>query len=453
MNFFKKSLYPLLILIVPLVLTGAIQSSVFFFQTLFIAHLGQEALAAGALVTWLFGTLFVILFGTLSSINVLVAHKHGANDKHSIALIVRDGLWLAILLSVPAFLLFWNISPLLSYAGQNQIIIQLATSYLHAMAWGLLPSFIMIALLEIMIGLGRTRHILIFNIISVSLNIIFSFALIFGKFGLPAMGIDGAGWGMTISYSITVILLGITISLTQDFKPYFRYLMIVTERSFLFELLKIGVPMGLMYCVEVAFFFTLTLLMGSLGGSYLAGNQITLQYVGIFTSVIFSIAQGITVRMGHLLGAGEIKSAAKAGYIGVCLATSFMLIIAIIYWLFPEKLISIDIDVNNHDNSKLIYHAKQFLMIGALFQIAEAIRISFFGILRGLKDTNFTLLISILSFWGIALPIGYLLTTYFNFIGTGLWWGMILGSIIGVIPLYYRFKSKIHYYQLTSNIQ
>lgn len=432
---------------IPLALTGLIQSSVFFFQTLFIAHLGQAALAAGALVSWVFGTLFVILFGTLSSINVLVAHKHGANDEHSVSLIVRDGLWLAIFLSAPAFLLFWNISPLLAFAGQNQAIVQLSTSYLHAMAWGLLPSFIMIALLDVMIGLGRTRHILFFNIVSVSLNNVFSFALIFGKFGLPALGLDGAGWGMTISYWITAILLGATVLMRHEYKSYFRHVMTPTQKSYLLELLRIGLPMGAMYCVEVAFFLTLSLLMGSFGNQLLAANQITLQYVGIFTSVIFSIAQAITVRMGHLLGAGDVGSSATAGYVGTFLALACMMIVAIVYCFYPEKLISIDINIHSPENSNLIHHAKQFLMIGALFQISEAIRLSLFGALRGLKDTNFTLLISILSFWGIALPVGYLLATYFHLAGAGLWWGMVLGSIIGVSLLTFRFKSKIKNYQ------
>ena len=377
----------------------------------------------------------------------MVAHKHGANDEHSISLIVRDGLWLAILLSIPAFLLFWNISPLLAFAGQNQAIVQLATSYLHAMAWGLLPSFLMIALLEIMIGLGRTRHILFFNIISVTLNIFVSFALIFGKFGLPALGIDGAGWGMTISYWITATLLGATVLVKPAYKPYFRHLMTTDQPSYLIELLRIGLPMGAMYCVEVAFFLTLTLLMGSFGSQFLAANQITLQYIGIFTAVIFSIAQAITVRMGHLLGAGDIRASVTASYMGIYLAVAFMMMVAIAYFFFPEKLISIDINTHEPENSNLIYHAKQFLMIGALFQIVEAIRISLFGALRGLKDTHFTLLISILSFWGISLPVGYLLATYFHFAGVGLWWGMVLGSTIGIILLSYRLKSKIQNYQ------
>ena len=101
----------------------------------------------------------VITYGILSSINVLVAHQHGANNEEGIAWIVRDGIWLALLLVIPTFILLWNISPIFLLLGQNQSVVLLATSYLHAWAWGLLPQFIMAALIELMIGLGQMRVI------------------------------------------------------------------------------------------------------------------------------------------------------------------------------------------------------------------------------------------------------------------------------------------------------
>lgn len=442
----KDNLYPLLKLAMPLVLTGSMQSSVFFFQTLFLAHLGQDSLAAGALVVWVFGTVYVILFGILSSINVLIAHRHGANDKEGISLIVRDGLWLAILLTFPAFLLFWNLSPLLALTGQNSTILNLSTSYLHAMAWGLFPSFIVLAVLEVMIGLGRGRHILIFNLILVCLNTFFNFLFIFGKLGFPKLGIAGAGWGMSVSNLITAILISTTVFLMKDYRIYFRKVLTLTKPSYLLELLRIGIPMGAMYCVEVAFFLTVMLLMGRFGSQFLAANQITMQYAGLFVSVIFSTAQAITVRMGHLLGAGDVRSARQTCTIGVYISVGFMLIIAILYCVYPTSLLSIDINVDDPINASLVYHAKQFMMIAAVFQIFEAIRISFFGALRALKDTHFTLLISIVCFWGIALPIGYVLATRFYLEGTGLWWGMALSAMVGVVLLYYRFNAKIKNY-------
>lgn len=442
----KNNVYPLLKLIIPLALTGLIQSAVWFFETIFLAHLSPETLAAGSLVSWAFGTVVVILFGTLSAINILVAHKYGAQDEQGILLVVRDGFWLAILLAIPTFVLFWNMSSLFSLVGQSQAIVLLAKTYLHAMAWGILPNVIMIALLEVIMGLGRARLILVFSILSVSLTILFSFSLIFGKFGLPMLGIAGAGWGLTISNWITVLFIGGYALTNRNYKRYFGYLLKPTKPSYFVELLHIGAPMGLMYCVEVAFFFALTLIMGLFGGLVIAANQIALQYLGTLMAVIFSTAQAITVRMGHLLGAGDKVVAEQSAYVGILISMLFMSLVAICYWGFPTQLISLDFDVNNPGNSEIVHFATQFLMVSALFQIFEAIRISLFGTLRALKDTRFTLFISILSFWGIALPVGYFMATRLDFGGVGLWWGMVVGAGFSVLLLLLRFKSKIKHY-------
>lgn len=446
MNALKNNIYPLLKLIIPLALTGLVQSAVWFFETIFLAHLSPETLAAGSLVSWAFGTVVVILFGTLSSINILVAHKYGAQDEQGILLVVRDGFWLAILLAIPTFLLFWNMSSLFALVGQSQAIVLLAKTYLHAMAWGILPNVIMIALLEVIMGLGRARLILVFSILSVSLTILFSFSLIFGKFGLPMLGIAGAGWGLTISNWITVLFIGGYVLTNRNYKRYFGYLLKPTKPSYFIELLHIGAPMGLMYCVEVAFFFALTLIMGLFGGLVIAANQIALQYLGTLMAVIFSTAQAITVRMGHLLGAGDKVAAEQSAYVGIFISMLFMLLVAICYWCFPAQLISLDFDINNPGNSEIVHFATQFLMVSALFQIFEAIRISLFGTLRALKDTRFTLFISILSFWGIALPVGYFMATRLDFSGVGLWWGMVVGAGFSVLLLLWRFKSKIKHY-------
>jgi MATE family multidrug resistance protein len=443
----KNDLYPLLTLAIPLALTGLAQSSVFFFETLFLAHVSQEVLAAGALVSWFFSTIAVILYGILRSINILIAHKVGANDHNGISLIARDGLLLAILLAVPAFILFWNMSPIFLLFGQSAAVVLLAKSYLHALVWGLPANFIMIACLEVIIGLGHARVILAFSILTVSLSILGSYILIFGKFGLPALGIAGAGWGMTISYWITVTAVVIYIISKKTYRNYFQQVFKLTKPKFLLELLQVGTPMGAMYCVEVAFFFTMTLLMGSLGSQLQAANQIAFQYLGVLMSIIFSIAQAITVRMGHLLGAKDVPSAEKASYLGIAIAASLMCIVAIFYWFFPTILISLDFDINDPKNFEIVHYIEKFFVVSAIFQIVEATRIAFFGALRGLKDTKFTLLTSIMSFWCIALPIGYLLATYAKFGGIGYWWGMVMGAAFSVALLSWRFKSKINRFE------
>lgn len=430
-------------LAVPLALTGFVQSAIWFFETIFLAHLGTESLAAGSLVGWLFGTVVVIMFGILSAINILVAHKHGANDQDGIAIVARDGLYLAVLLVVPAILIFWNMSPIFRLFGQSEAVVALAKTYLHALSCGLLGNFLAMACLEVIIGLGHARIILFFNLISVSLNIFWSYVLIFGKLGFPALGVAGAGWGWTVSASLSAIILFIFILACRQYRTYFRHIVKFAKPVYLHELLQIGLPMGLMFSVEVAFFFALTLCMGLLGTRIQAANQVVLQYLNLFMSVMFAIAQAVTVRMGHLLGAKKIYAVSTVNLMGIGIAVISMSIVAIIYWALPGALISIDFDVYNPANNMIVNDIKEMLVISAIFQIVEGTRITLFGSLRALKDTRFTLLISIFSFWCIALPIGYLLGIYLHFGGVGFWWGMVLGTSLSVMLLQSRFNRLI----------
>lgn len=446
MRLFQSNFYPLLKLAIPMSMTSLLGSAIFFCHTLFLAKLGSDILAAGALASYLTGTIMVITYGILSSINVLVAHQHGANNKQGISLIVRDGIWLAILLVIPTFILLWNISPIFLLLGQNQSVVLLATSYLHAWAWGLLPQFIMAAIIELMIGLGQMRIILVVTVLGVALSIFFSVALIFGQWGFPALGIAGAGLGLSITNWILVVGMVLFLFLRKDFSCYFNRLFQLTKPSHLMELLHIGFPMGLMYCIEVGFFFALTLLMGTFGANILAANQIVMQYNNILISVIFAIAQAVTVRMGHLIGSGDVVSAKSAGYTGVCMSGLLMAVAALFFWFSPIMLISVDFDINQSKNLEIIHFASQFLAVCAIFQFFEACRITFFGALRAVKDTRFTLLISIISFWLISLPVGYFFVAYLNMGEVGLWWGMVLGGIFSVILLAWRYHYKIQDY-------
>lgn len=441
----KKDIYPLVRLSVPLALTGFVQSAVWFFETLFLARLGTETLAAGSLVSWLMGTVAVILFGIMSSVNILVAHKYGENDQLGIALVARDGLLLSILVTIPTFLLFWHMAPLFLLFGQSATVVALASSYLHALAWGLFAEFFMFACMEVIMGLGHARIILIITVLSVLLNIVCSYVLIFGKFGFPALGIAGAGWGMTLSYWITAVFLVGYLFISKEYRYYFRFTFKFHKPKYLLELLHIGVPMGVMYCVEVAFFLALTLCMGLISIETQAANQVALQYLGLMMSMMFSIAQAITVRMGHLLGAKDIYGAEKSAYIGVGLAALLATLIAFVYWFAPGVLISADFNIHDPSKFDIIRDIEKFFVVGAVFQIFEASRIAFFGSLRGLKETKFTLLTSIITFWGIALPLGYFMAMNLKWGGVGFWWGMVAGAVLGVILLQWRFKKKMKY--------
>lgn len=436
----KNDFYPLLKLLLPLIAISIVNSGNSFFETLFLAHLSTEVLAAGALVGWLFGTLVVILFGTLSAINVLISHQHGAKEEQHIVSVVRDGFALAGLLFLPTFLLLWNMPPIFLILGQTPFIVAQAKSYLHPLAWALLPNLITTVFLQFLLGLGRTRVVMVFTVLSTPLTILLSYLLIFGHWGLPALHIAGAGWGIMLSNTISAIILVIYILRKDEYKSYWKYGFNFKTPSFILELVRVGLPMGLMYCVEVGFFLTLMLLMGTLGVQALAANQIVFQYFGPLMGIAFSIAQAVTIRMGHELGAKNFYAAECASSAGTSLTLLLMLLAALCYWYFPQTLISVDLNIHEANHAKIIQDAIAFFAIAALFQIFEATRIVLFGALRAFKDTRYTLITSIICFWGIALPMGYFFSHVHHLGGRGLWWGMVLGGVISVLLLFYRLQ-------------
>jgi MATE family multidrug resistance protein len=271
--------------------------------------------------------------------------------------------------------------------------------------------------------------------------------LIFGKFGFPMLGIAGAGWGMTIADWIITTIVCILLWFSHTYKPYIRSIFTLSKPSYIGQMLHIGIPMGAMFCAETGYFFLMTISMGWISVAALAANQITMQYLGFLISVVFSISQAITVRMGHLLGANEVDAAERAAYAGIIFCLIFMIITAQLYWFFPELLISIDLDIHNSLNSETVSLAASFLSVCAFFQIFESVRLSLFGALRGLKDTRFTLITSIISFWCIALPVGYLFSIKLGFGGQAFWWAMVAGAFVSVILLFKRFNVMINRFQ------
>ena len=412
----KNDFYPLLRLVTPLIAVSIVQSGTGFFETLFLAHLDTTVLAAGALVGWLFATLVVVLFGTLGAMNVLIAHQYGAKEEHYIVAVVRDGLVLAGLLCIPTFLLLWKMPPIFLLLGQTPFIVSQAKAYLHPLAWALLPTLITTVFLQFLLGLGRARAVMIYTLLSTPVTVLVSYLLIFGRWGFPALHIAGAGWGIMISNSLSAIVLAIYVLKSPHYKSYWQYGFHFKKPSFIFELIRVGMPMGLMYCVEVSCFLALMLLMGTIGIQALAANQIVFQYFGPLMGIAFAIAQAVTIRMGHELGAKNFHSAKRASYAGNDLTLFFMLSAALVYWCFPHALIGADININNDTNIEIIRDATLFFAIAALYQIFEAARITLFGALRAFKDTRYTLVTSIIFFWGIALTTGYFLFRCFHFV-------------------------------------
>jgi MATE family multidrug resistance protein len=442
--FFSQS-KTLLTLSIPLIVSGIIETSVGFFSNIFLAHLGATRFAAGALVNWVFTTLMVIVWGTLSAITTLVARYYGAKKNDEITYVFYAGLLLAITLMLPAMLLLWNLSPLFLFFGQAPAIVKLAEFYLHGLTWAIIPDFIITVLLQFAAGLGRTKTNLTFSLLFVPLSIFFNYSLMFGKFGFPNLGIAGIGWGAAITFWIITLVFSIYFCLNKSYRIYFKLPHFKKIIPQLYEIFQVGLPLGLTYFFEVGFFLALSMLMSRINADTLSANQVTLQFFWLFSIVTFGLAQGITIQVGHSVGQNNKKAVNNATYIGIFYATAFMLLIAIVYWGFPEKLIAIDFNLHDLSNANIVRLAKEFLALAALVQLFEAPRYALFGALRGLKDTRFTFFTSVLIFWVIALPLGTIGLSY-GLAGYGIWWATILAEIIGIFLLVWQYRRIIQKY-------
>lgn len=211
------------------------------------------------------------------------------------------------------------------------------------------------------------------------------------------------------------------------------------------EILQVGLPLGLMYFVEIGFFLAMTILMGFISQDTLSANQITLQFFFQFTMVTYALCQGITIRVGHSVGKNDKKAIHYATHIGLFYACSYEFLIALIYWKVPNTLIGIDLNTNDPKNTVIVHLVKEFLTITALVQIVEAFRFVYFGSLRGLSDTRFSLVITIFIFGLVALPLSYL-AIFFGFAGVGIWWAILIGEILGIPLLIWRYHRKVNQY-------
>jgi MATE family multidrug resistance protein len=273
-------------------------------------------------------------------------------------------------------------------------------------------------------------------------NVAANYVLAFGKFGLPALGIAGLGWASALSLWGMFAALAIYIISQPQLRVYGAFANLHQFESKGFgELVRVGVPIGVLAAVEGGFFTFVTFLMGQLGTVTLAAHQIALQTAVVTFTIPLGISMASTVRVGQLMGQENRKGARLAGFVGIGIAALFMAIMGILFWTIPGTIVSLYIDTANPANASVVSLAKTLLGVAAMFQIVDGIQVTAAGALRGLKDTRIPLLIGILAYWGIGLPCGYTLGLVLGFGSVGLWWGFAIGLAVAAGILTWRFST------------
>ena len=429
-NLFKLAL--------PLVLAQVAQNTMSFVDTLMVGRLGNEALAGIALGSTTFTFVFLILSGVILAVGPLVSQAHGANTPEEAGRAVRQGLWLGALLFVPAFILFRNAEPLLLALGQAPDTAEMSGNYLRAISWGLLPGFWLTALRGLLEGLSVTRPIMIISFFGVGLNILVNNALMFGRWGFPALGLVGTGYASSIVYTLMFLAGAVYVSLR--FGRYQTFSRLRTpDPGMLRELLVVGVPISLTLGFEVSMFATVTFLMGLLGSAQLAAHQVALQSASVTFMVPLGLSIATSVRVGQAIGRGDVAGARLAGWVGIGVSVATMIASALLYWLAPRFVIGLYLDLGDPENAAVIAFATTFFAFAAMFQLFDGLQVSAAGALRGLKDTRVPAFITLVAYWLIGISSGAYLCFGLGLGGRGLWSGLVLGLATASALLVWRF--------------
>ncbi|MEL7496151.1 MAG: MATE family efflux transporter [Planctomycetota bacterium] len=431
----------LLLLALPLVLAQLAQNATSFVDTVMVGKLGNEALAGIAIGGLVFMFVAIVLSGVVLGVSAVVSQATGAGDQPTCGRAVRQGFWLAGILWLPAMILFWNIYPILIWFRQPEAAALASSEYLRAISWGLLPGLAAFALRGLLEGKSNTRPIMLIFSLGVVINIFLNDTLMFGKYGLPALGLVGTGYASSIGLTVNFVLLSLYASRRYPELQLFSSLRF-PDFSMMRELLRIGGPIAIALGFEASMFSAAGIAMGTLGEIPLAAHQIALQTASVSFMVPLGIAIAASVRVGQKTGAGDHAGAKLAGYVGIASCALVMLGFAILFWIFPKLIIGLYIDTTDPANAEVLRLGIQFLAIAGLFQVVDGIQVAANLALRGIKDTFASMLITLISYWGVGGTTGAILCFGLGYDGAGLWLGMTAGLATAALLLCHRFRSQ-----------
>ena len=429
----------------PIALTNLAQIAMGATDVVMMGHLGPETMAAGALGANLYFVALIFGIGLLNATSPMIARALGRDpEAHcDVARTVRQSLLSALLLSVPCWaVLAWS-EPLLVAMGQDRALAATASAYVGTLQWALLPFWWYLVLRSFVSALSRPLWAFVIGLGGVVANAAGNWCLMLGNCGFEPLGIAGSGLATTLASWLMLIAIVLVVTLDRQFSR-FRLL----EGGWAFdwprmrEFWRLGLPMAATLTFEVTIFNAAVILMGLLGTTALAAHTIAIQLASVTFMVPLGIGQAATVRVGMACGARDQAAVHRAGWTAFWLATAFMTAMSLTMLLAPAWLIAAFLDTADPANAEVVALATTFLMLAALFQIADGAQAVGSGMLRGLHDVRVPMLFALIGYWGIGLPLGALLAFRFGFGGTGIWIGLATGLVIVACLIIARWQRR-----------
>ena len=434
----RKEVSVLFTIGVPVMITQVLQMSMGVVDTIMTGRLSAESLGAVAVGNGLLMPLFVLGLGCMMAVTPIVAQNIGARAFHEIGSHARHVLWLGLLLAFPVFFILRNLDPVFPWIGVTEELIPISTGYLDAMSWGIFPIFAYAGLRYFHEGLSVTRPAMFVALAGLLINIPANYVLMYGKLGFPAMGAVGTGYASSFVALIMFLLLFI---FTVNFTPYRRFEIFTKLRlpslRHLWNLLRIGGPIGLSASMEVTLFAVVGLMISTIGAVEIAGHQIALNVASLMFMIPFGLSVAISTRVGNAIGRKRVDLARFRGRTGIASATGLMFFTGGVMFLFPAQIASI-----YSKEPDVLALASQLIIMAAIFQISDGLQVSGYGALRGLKDTAVPMVVNFVSYWLIGIPTAYYLGTTLGGGPRGMWFGLIAGLSVAAILHNVRFQWK-----------
>ncbi|MCB1757805.1 MAG: MATE family efflux transporter [Gammaproteobacteria bacterium] len=431
----RKELRAIAVIALPIIFAQLLQMGMGVIDTLMAGRINALTLAAVALGAAIWFFVFLVGIGLMLALTPIISHHIGANNHPLIREELRQGIWLALTLSLMLMLLLWLVAALMPYLGIEEEIIPETHRYLRWIAWSLPFTCLYLVPRFLNESMGHTMPMLWIQVLLLPLNVLGNYTFMFGNFGFPAMHAAGCALSTGISQTIGCLALYAYTLYTPRYAEYdLRKRMTLPDWAHIANIVRLGLPISIGMATESGMFTATALLMGRFGVDAVAGHQIAINIASITFMIPLGISIALTVRTGQALGAGQQLTARYRGRLGIALCGAFMFVSAFVLWTMGGFLASL-----YTSNKAVLVIATQFLAYAAVFQLVDGMQVGAMGVLRGYKDTKIPMLVTVFCYWIIGMGISLGLGVFGPMGPAGLWAGLVGGLLVAAITLNIRF--------------
>lgn len=421
----------------PIILGQVAHMLVALADNIMVGKLGAAQLAAVSLGNTLIFIAMSVGIGFSFSITPLVAEADAQKNDLKVRSVLSNGLLLCTINGGLLTILLFFAEPILYKMDQPKEVVDLALPYMRWVSFSLIPLMIFQAFKQFSDGLSRTEVSMYVAIIANIINVAVNYILIYGKFGAPAMQVEGAAVGTFISRVIMAALLIILLYRKAELKIYFTNLRDWSLKTTK-KLLNLGLPSAMQMFFEVSLFTAAIFLSGFLGTQFQAANQIALNLSALTFMFGVGLSVTATIRVANQFGNQdfeELKRIARSLFLMTFIMEVFF---ATCFVVFHEYLPYIYIN-----DVEVIDLAANLLLIAALFQISDGFQVVILGALRGMQDVWVPSWICFLSYWLFGLPVMYYLGVHTDLRLNGIWIGLLTGLTLSSLLMYFRFRKLL----------